>query len=174
MMHREGGFSQLQFKVPQNIDMQDKIIGPLTMAQFLYVLIGGLIDYVLLQTLLNTAPGLFFAFAIPIALFALAMAFLKINDIPFPRFIQAAILFIMSPKRRVWHKEIEAAAGVALPKPAAKTEPKIIRRTIDKSEIEKMAAVLDTAGWAAVRDEQLKTFVQDFDESHETNQRAGK
>ncbi|MEK7644202.1 MAG: PrgI family protein [Patescibacteria group bacterium] len=155
----------MQFKVPQNVDMADKIIGPLTMAQFLYVIIGGLIDYILLQNLIDTAPGVFFSLAIPIALFSLAMAFLKINDIPFPRFIQAAILFMSSPKRRIWHKYSETSP-VRITTPKQKIQPKIVRKNIEKSEIEKMAAVLDTAGWAAVRDEQLKSFVKEFDKNH--------
>lgn len=156
----------MQFKVPQNIDVQDKIIGPLTMIQFLYVLFGGLIDYILLQTLADSRPALFFSLAIPIALLAVAMAFLKINDIPFPRFIQAALLYLKQPKRRVWHKTTDISTPVAINPPTAKAAPRLMRRQIDKSEIEKMATVLDTAGWAAVRDEHLKEFVKGFDESH--------
>lgn len=156
----------MQFKVPQNIDMEDKIVGPLTMTQFLYVLVGGMVDYVLLQTMSTKAPVLFFALALPIAVFALAMAFLKINDIPFPKFVQAAILFIFVPKQRTWHKEVDLSSPVRIEAPKKKVVPKIIKKQIDKSEIEKMASVLDTAGWAAVRDKRLQEFVDAFDETH--------
>ena len=161
----------MQFKVPQNIDLQDKIIGPLTMAQFLYVMFGGLIDYILLQTLINTNSGLFFALAIPIALLAVALAFGKINDIPFPKFMQAIILYLFAPKRRLWQKSIDLTSPVKISAPLQKAKPKIVRKTVEKSELEKMASVLDTAGWAAVRDEQLKTFVQNFDKDHKPEEK---
>lgn len=156
----------MQFKVPQNIDMQDKIVGPLTMTQFLYVLVGGMIDYVLLQTISTRYPAIFFAIALPIAGFSLAMAFLKINEIPFPRFVQAAIIFVLSPKQRVWQKSVDMSSAVRIEPLKKKFVPKMIRKQIEKSEIEKMAAVLDTAGWAAVRDQKLKEFVSTFDETH--------
>ena len=157
----------MQFKVPQNIDMADKIFGPLTMVQFIYVLVGGMTDYILLQTVFPVVPAVFFALAFPISAFALALAFLKINDIPFPKFVQAFILFLMVPKRRVWHKSIELSSPTVSHTKAA-GKPKQIKHKIEKTEIEKIASVLDTAGWSAVRDEQLKEFVQDFDKSHHT------
>ena len=36
----------MRYKVPQNIDMEDRIVGPLTMVQFVIVMIGGMIVYV--------------------------------------------------------------------------------------------------------------------------------
>lgn len=156
----------MQYKVPQNIDMQDKIIGPLTMAQFLYLLVAGMVDYILLQTVFPTAPVVFVVIALPIATFALAMAFLKINDIPFPKFVQAAILFIFMPKQRIWRKVTDITSPVKIEEPKKKAEEKTIRKHVEKSEIEKLASVLDTAGWAAVRDKQLKEFVTTFDEKH--------
>lgn len=157
----------MQFKVPQNIDMADKIFGPLTMVQFIYVLVGGMTDYILLQLVFPVAPAIFFILAIPIGLLALALAFLKMNDIPFPKFVQAFLLFLVSPKQRIWQKSTEVnAAAAGAEHPTAK--PKIIKQRIEKSEIEKIASVLDTAGWSAVRDAQLKTFVQEFDKTHHT------
>lgn len=164
----------MQYKVPQNIDMQDKIIGPLTMAQFLYVLVGGMIDYVLLQSLFRQHAFLFVVIATPIALFALAMAFLKINDVPFPKFFQAAALFLVSPKVRVWHKTVDLETPLKIAAPKTKTKDTVIRTHVEKSEIEKLASVLDTAGWAAVRDQRLKSFVQGFDASHHQIIKGGK
>ncbi len=158
----------MQFKVPQNIDLEDKIIGPLTMIQFLYVLIGGMLDYVLLQTVFPKNVPLFLVLALPIAVFTLSMAFLKINDLPFPKFIQGAILFLVLPKRRVWHKNVDLSSPVRIEAPIKKAVPKIIKKQIEKSEIEKLASVLDTAGWAGVRDEHLKEFVKGFDAAHHT------
>jgi len=156
----------MQFKVPQNIDMADKIIGSLTMTQFLYVLVGGMTDYILLQSVFPTQPILFFVLAIPIALLTFLMAFIKINDIPFPKFMQAALLYMASPKQRVWGKSVDLSSPVKIEAPKKTEKPKVIKGHIEKSEIEKMASVLDTSGWAAVRDTKLKEFVEGFDEAH--------
>lgn len=158
----------MQFKVPQNIDMADKIIGSLTMTQFLYVLVGGMTDYILLQSVFPTQPVLFFILAVPIALLTFMLAFIKINDMPFPKFIQAALLYMASPKQRVWGKSVDLSSPVRIEAPKKVEKPRVIKGHIEKSEIEKMASVLDTSGWSAVRDAKLKEFVEGFDEAHNT------
>lgn len=160
----------MQFKVPQNIDMQDKIIGPFTMMQFLYLMIGGVIDYILLQTVFPTKPILFFLIAGPIGLLALLMAIGKWNDQPFPKFIQAFLLFLSHPKARMWHKV--PYKNPIREAPVKKSDGKlVVKRGIQKSQIEKMASVLDTAGWAAVRDQKLKDFLSDDKKSEVKGQK---
>lgn len=91
----------MQFKVPQNIDMQDRILGPLTLFQLLFLLIGFLIVY----GLFRTGSILLFVFVgIPLGLILLALAFVKINEQPFGKFLIAFVLFELRPKTRLWHK----------------------------------------------------------------------
>ncbi len=156
----------MQFRVPQNIDLEDKLIGPLTLVQFLYLLVGGMTDYVLLQTVFPVYPIVFVVIALPVAVLACSFAFLKINDLPFPKFIKATILFLFSDKKRVWHKSTSLDDQIKLIEPKKKIEKKMLKTQIEKSEIEQMAQVLDTAGWAAVRDEHLKEFVSTFQDHH--------
>ena len=92
----------MQFKVPQNIDMQDRILGPLTMVQFIYAVIGGGICYAIFSAV--HAPYSYFIIA-PIALFVLAMIFLKINERPFLNFLVSAVEYSTAPKKRFWHHE---------------------------------------------------------------------
>lgn len=92
----------MQFKVPQNIDMQDRILGPLTMVQFIYAVIGGGVCYAIYSAV--HAPYSYFIIA-PIALFILAMIFLKINERPFLNFLISAIEFQSTPKKRFWHHD---------------------------------------------------------------------
>lgn len=96
----------MQFKVPQNIDMQDRILGPLTMVQFIYAVIGGGVCYAIFSTV--HAPYSYFIIA-PLALFVLAMIFLKINERPFFNFLVSAIEFQTSPKKRFWHHEAHSS-----------------------------------------------------------------
>ncbi len=58
----------LQYKVPQNVDVEDKIIGPLTAKQFIQSLIGFSIVYILYFTLASISFTLFFVVALAVAL----------------------------------------------------------------------------------------------------------
>ena len=91
----------MRFKVPQNIDMPDRILGPLTMLQFIYAVIGGGGAYVCYQSL--PAP-LGLMLAILVAMFTVAMIFLKINERPFSVFLLSLIRFMSTPRQRVWSK----------------------------------------------------------------------
>lgn len=132
----------MQYKVPQNIDLEDKIIGPLTLIQFLYILAGGVVDYLLLSIL--KASILFWILAIPIALVALALAFLKIQDQPLSHFIKAGFIYLGRPKVRLWQRQ-GMMTLVIHGGPKKKEEPlPPPKRKIEKSELEKLAYTLDT------------------------------
>ena len=85
----------MQYQVPQFIDIEDRIIGPLTLKQFLYLAFAGALLFVF---------WFLFAFyiwvivAIPIAGGAAAFAFLKINDRPFVYFFLAFVKYFTKPK----------------------------------------------------------------------------
>lgn len=89
-----------QYKVPQKIDLPDRIIGPLTLIQFGYLLIGGMIAFTIFKT---GSIVLIILVAAPIVLLALALAFVKVQNQPFGKFIFNLISFGLSPKTRVWH-----------------------------------------------------------------------
>lgn len=89
----------MQYKVPQNIDKEDKILGPLSFVQFIYVLIGG--GLVLIAFTLFDTP-LFLITAVPITLLTLGFSLIKVQDQPFSRFFMAVITYLMQPKRRMW------------------------------------------------------------------------
>lgn len=97
----------MRYKVPQNIDMQDRIVGPLTILQFMYLLIGGAICYLFFQLF---SFSIFVILALPVALFALALAFFKIQDQPFSKFIGASIQYVIKPKKLVWKRQIQKAS----------------------------------------------------------------
>ena len=137
----------MQYKVPQNIFMEDRIIGPLTLWQFLYLLFGGLIVYITYQFLYESARGLFFVIALPVILLALGMAFVKIRDRPLPTFIKNAIAFALSPRARVWHKE-EGLEGTSVVTGATvkKVQPPPAGKQLPGSDLAKLSEILDTYG----------------------------
>lgn len=112
----------MRFQVPQFIDIEDKIFGPFTWKQFLYLAGGAGISYVLYQIL-----PLFFAviLIIPVAGLALALTFIKVNNKPFVSVLESGIKYFFQSKLYIWkkvkkeivHKEVEAVKEeVALPK----------------------------------------------------------
>lgn len=133
----------MQFKVPQNIDMEDRIIGPLTLSQFFYLLFGGLIIYILFGRLYAAGLGFFFwILAIPIGLLSFAMAFLRVNDRPFPSFFVALIKFFTQPRQRTWQHYAPPAKPKA-PTSKAGPQQKLPKKKFDALKASELAEVLD-------------------------------
>jgi len=91
----------MQFQVPQFIDFEDKIFGPLSFKQFVYIAGGGGVIVVAYLYL----PGfLFLLVALPIGTLAAALAFWQVNSRPFIITLEAAVKFFIQPKLFVWKK----------------------------------------------------------------------
>ncbi len=92
----------MQFNVPQFIETEDKLIGPLTLKQFLYLAAGGLCLFFIWYFF---RLWLFVIIAVPIVALALALAFLKINGRPFGQVLLAFIIFSTKQKLYLWKRE---------------------------------------------------------------------
>ena len=92
----------MKFAVPQFIDVEDKIFGPLTFRQFVYLAGGGGLVFLCLKLLPLFAAILI---GVPIGAFAFALAFIKINEKPFINIIEAAFNYGINDKLYVWKKE---------------------------------------------------------------------
>ncbi|MFA5736680.1 MAG: PrgI family protein [Candidatus Paceibacterota bacterium] len=93
-----------QFQIPQFIEMEDKIFGPLTFKQFLYLVGGGGICFILYVWL----PLPFILKIIPIAgvaALALALAFIKYNGQPFIVVLEAFVKYSLGSKLYIWKKD---------------------------------------------------------------------
>jgi len=135
-------------KIPQNIDKEDKLVGPLTLKQFLYLLGGSGLTFSIYQYYVS--GYLFFtefvAIGLFIMVFAIMLAFGQINGRPFITFLSSIGSFIVTPKLRLWRKE-NTAETVAEVKLANPNEPiKTNSKTINKSQLERLATILDTGG----------------------------
>ncbi len=138
----------MQFKVPQNIDLADRVVGPLTLVQFLYLLSGGTAIYILFSVVAPVNIPLFFAISIPIGVFSFALAFLKIQDQPFGKFVVSFMAYLSRPKMRIWQKEgVDPEVIVADNRP--KKNDRIAPKAIKKSELEKLSQALDVGGSVA-------------------------
>ena len=127
-----------QYQVPQFITVEDKVFGPFTIKQFIYLSGGGL---AILGARAIFAPFLFWPSAAVIGGLAGSLAFLKINDQPFPKVLKNMVFYFLRPRLYVWKKE-------TLPKPnqtvAKSTQPSIINiPKISQSKLSDLAWSLD-------------------------------
>ena len=94
----------MRFNVPQFIEVEDKIFGPLTWKQFLYTF-GGMSFAI--GTFMATPFLFFLLFGLPVGILSLALAFFPVNNRPFSVFLESAFNYYMSDKRYFWQKESE-------------------------------------------------------------------
>lgn len=92
----------MRFEVPQFIEVEDKIIGPLTWKQFVYLAGGAGILIVLYLSL----PFIFFAMiGLPFGALAASLAFHRINNRPFSIFLESMVTYFTKSKLYLWRKE---------------------------------------------------------------------
>ena len=89
----------MRFQVPQFIDIEDKIFGPFTFKQFVY-LAGGAGSAYALWKLLPVYISVFLI--LPILILALALTFYKINGKPFVEVLQAWFIYTIKGKLFIW------------------------------------------------------------------------
>lgn len=92
----------MRFQVPQFIEIEDKIFGPLTIKQFIYIAGGAGLCFILFRLL----PLIL---VIPLGLivigFSLGLAFYQINNKPLIYIIQSAFGYFFSSKLYLWKKK---------------------------------------------------------------------
>ena len=92
----------MQFQVPQFIEVEDKIFGPLTLRQFIY-LAGGTGIIVILWISLPRALAVLIG--LPIGIFSAALAFYKVNERPFIHLLESAFNYTLGDKLYLWRKQ---------------------------------------------------------------------
>jgi len=93
----------VQFKVPQFIDVEDKLFGPFTFRQFAY-LAGGAGAIFVLYKLLPLWISIFLI--IPMAVLTGLLVFYKINEKPFIFYLQAGFEYLTSSKLYIWKQRL--------------------------------------------------------------------
>lgn len=134
-----------QFTVPQFIDAEDKILGPITARQFIILLTAFLTDAVLYK-LLRFVP--FLIVAVPIICLAGVLAFMKVNGVGFHFFLLNLIQTFRKPKLRLWDKRLtdEEVRQYLIEKPAAAAVPLAHKAAVSSSRLHELTLVLNTGG----------------------------
>ena len=114
----------MHFQVPQYLDIEDKIIGPLTLKQFVYLLLGAGVLFLLFNIL---KLSVFIIVAIPIGLLIFLITFYKIGNQKFSQFAASLLRFISKPNIYAWKK-------LPQKKPSEEPLPKIIEKAKPKKQ----------------------------------------
>lgn len=126
----------MRFEVPQFIDVEDKIFGPLSFKQFVYIA-GGFGFAVIMYISLP----LFFAVLIagPILILSAALAFYKVNDRPFIQAMESALRYSMKKRLYVWKKQDKKA----IKKPLSEVETTPFVPKLSESKLKDLSWSLD-------------------------------
>lgn len=130
----------MRFEVPQFIEIEDKIFGPLTWRQFLY-LGGGLGMAVVIFLMLPLI--IFLIFGIPLALLAGALAFYPVNSRPFSYFLESVLNYITKDKLYLWRKKEEATYKITEDTPHTNNQSPVLTRTKKTGDISSLARKLE-------------------------------
>jgi len=132
----------MRFTVPQFIEMEAKIVGPLTFRQFIFIGIAGAICFVLYFTF---PFSLFLLATIVLGSGAVAFAFLKIGGRGLPTILGNFLKFSLAPKIYLWGKK-EVPTEV-FKKEMAKAEEKkeeLPLKIAEKSRLKKLRTQIET------------------------------
>jgi hypothetical protein len=131
----------MQYAVPQFTEVEDKLIGPLTLKQFLFLLAtGGIILF--FYSLLGYSL-FFWLFAIPTALTGLAVVFAKYNGRPLTAYSAAFIDYLSRPQVRIFKREVPIVFSQMTKTKIATNKSPIASPQETESRLKKLAYLLD-------------------------------
>jgi hypothetical protein len=141
----------MQAKVPQNVQMADRIVGPLTLRHMIILGAGGGLAY-LIYTIL--ARQFFWEVWLPpvaiITVLTLLIAFVKIYNVSFGKFVILFLEHYMIPRQRTWLKASAEVFGIGpiQVKKTVKTnnKEKSKRATETMKKLDDITKILDSYG----------------------------
>ncbi|OGL66900.1 hypothetical protein A2856_00130 [Candidatus Uhrbacteria bacterium RIFCSPHIGHO2_01_FULL_63_20] len=134
-----------QFVVPQFIDAEDKILGPVTARQFIIMLVA----FLTVAVLYKLVPFIWFLLlGVPIIIVGGVVAFVRINGQPFHYFILNLTQTFRKPQLRVWDKSLTTAEIKDLMKDVTPPPPPPPARKapVSASKLAELSLVVNTGG----------------------------
>lgn len=95
----------MRFGVPQFIEIEDKIFGPFTFKQFLYLAGGAGISFLIYNFISQISTFLAVLLILPVVALSLALAFYKVNEKPFINVVEAFFNYFFHDKLYIWKKQ---------------------------------------------------------------------
>lgn len=135
------------YKVPQDVEADDKLIGPFSFRQFIYLIIA-----VISIALAWGLSQLFIPLAIiplPIIIFFGALALPLRKDQPMEIYLAAVVSFYLKPRKRLWQPDgIQSLVEITAPKVIEVQRSKDLSQMEAQQRLSYLADIVDTGGWA--------------------------
>jgi len=136
----------MQYKVPQNVQVEDKILPFMTLRQLIICAIGGGFAYVIYLSLELQPTEIWLPPVGLLTVLTLAIAFLKINDIPFIQYILYVIEHYLTENKRSW---VKSAGDIFLHEvPQNSTTKKAaepVKKKMTAADLDRLSGNLDAA-----------------------------
>jgi hypothetical protein len=135
------------YKVPQDVEADDKLIGPFSFRQFIYLIIvvgAGFIGWFLSQIFLPL-----FVIVLPVVLLFGALALPLRKDQPMETYLAAIVSFYLKPRRRLWTPDgTQSFVEITVPHVVEVQRVKDISQSEAEQRLSYLANIVDTRGWA--------------------------
>ncbi len=136
-----------QYKVPQDVEADDKLLGPFSFRQFVYLLIAGFLIAISVG-LFQIFPLLAFIPLPPILLFA-ALALPLKKDQPMETYLAAVASYYLKPRNRIWTPgQRESTIKITAPKIVEESRKRDITGEEATHRLSFLADIVDTEGYA--------------------------
>ena len=131
----------MKFRVPQFIDMEDKIFGPLTLKQFAYVLGAGGFSF-LIWTFISIKI-IAFILIIPTAGLFISLAFLNVNGRPFVDVLENAFKYYTGSKIYIWKQPSLSNTDQTAKQVVTETTKEVMTNKADANKLHDISLGLD-------------------------------
>jgi hypothetical protein len=147
------------YKVLQDVEAEDKLLGPLTLRQFIYAGVTAICLYLSYFTITHHA-GFMAVIFVPVALVSAFFAFPWGRDQPTELWALAKIRFLIKPRRRIWDQSgISELVTITVPKVTQVNYTNGLSSDEVESRLRALADTIDSRGWA-VKNSNLNLYAQ--------------
>ncbi len=137
-----------QYKVLQDIEAEDKLLGPLSLRQFIYAGGAALLGYLSVVVVTKGVAFLLVVF-VPPMLFCMFFAWPWSPDQPTEVWALARIRFLFKSRRRLWDQSgAKDLVTITAPKRVERVYTDGLTQTEVKSRLAALADTIDSRGWA--------------------------
>lgn len=148
------------YKVPQDVEAEDRLLGPFTFRQFIYLLIAAIAG-ALAAALFQIFP-LLALLPTPVIFFFLVLALPLKKDQPMETYLAAIISFYMKPNKRFWRPgQGETTIQITAPKIVEKSRTRDISEEEASHRLSFLSNLVDSEGYA-IRGNHNGNFTENF------------
>lgn len=134
-------------KIPQNVYVEDRIIGPVTLRQIIICLLGGGFSYALWASLQKMYGNVGIPLAVLVwspAILAAAFAFVKVNDLSLFHLCMLFLERMNKPMTRAWSPRRGIVINFQTHAPKEEAALPIQKHAEQRNGLEKLSTILDT------------------------------